>query len=175
MMDQKTRSQEETYQIRPIGHVRRDGAEIRLEVGEPFRPALKQLDHFSHVMVFWWADRFDNAEYRSILKKADVCVRGMLQTKPPYAEEHLTGVFATRAPYRPNPIAMTTCKLLGVDEERGVVRIADIDAFDGTRVVDLKAYFPVCDRVKEAHIPEWLSGWPEWMPEDGIGLEEGEG
>jgi tRNA-Thr(GGU) m(6)t(6)A37 methyltransferase TsaA len=164
MMDQKTRGQEETYQIRPIGHVRRDGDEIRLEVGEPFRPALEQLDRFSHVMVFWWADRFDNAEYR-----------GMLQTKPPYAEEHLTGVFATRAPYRPNPIAMTTCKLLGVDEEQGVVRIADIDAFDGTRVVDLKAYFPVCDRVKEAHIPEWLSGWPEWMPEDGIGLEEGEG
>ena len=39
---------------------------------------------------------------------------------------------------------------------------------------DLKAYFPVCDRVKESHIPEWLSDWPEWMPETGIGLEEHE-
>ena len=46
---------------------------------------------------------------------------------------------------------------------------------DGTRIVDLKAYFPVCDRVQEAKIPQWLAGWPEWMPENGIGLEEGEG
>ena len=160
MAAEKAHSQEETYQIQPIGYTRRNEGGIHLEIGEPFRPALKQLDHFSHVMVYWWADRFDNAESRS-----------MLQTRPPYAEEHLTGVFATRAPYRPNPIAMTTCKLLGVDEENGVVKVADIDAYDGTRIVDLKAYFPVCDRVGEAHIPEWLSDWPEWMPDDGVGLE----
>jgi len=48
--------------------------------------------------------------------------------------------------------------------------VSDIDAYDGTPIVDLKAYFPVCDRVKEATIPEWLSNWPEWMPEQGIGL-----
>ena len=35
--------------------------------------------------------------------------------------------------------------------------VSDIDAYDGTPIVDLKAYFPVCDRVKEATIPEWLS------------------
>ncbi len=51
------------------------------------------------------------------------------------------------------------------------MRIADIDAYDGTPLVDLKAYFPVCDRVQEARIPEWLAGWPEWMPEEGLGLE----
>jgi tRNA-Thr(GGU) m(6)t(6)A37 methyltransferase TsaA len=143
-----------------IGHIRRNDGGIHLEIAEAFRPALKQLDRFSHVMVFWWADQSDNPDGR-----------GLLQTKPPYAEEHVTGVFATRAPYRPNPIAMTTCKLLGVDEEKGFVQIADIDAYDGTAIVDLKAYFPVCDRVKEAHIPEWLSDWPEWMPDEGIGLE----
>jgi hypothetical protein len=32
--------------------------------------------------------------------------------------------------------------------------------------VDLKAYFPVCDRVREAKVPEWISDWPEWV-EDG--------
>jgi tRNA-Thr(GGU) m(6)t(6)A37 methyltransferase TsaA len=154
----------ETFQIYPIGHVSRGDNGISLQVDEPFRPALKQLDRFSHVMVFWWADWFDDEEWRN-----------NLQSRPPYAEEHLTGVFATRAPYRPNPIAMTTCKLLESDEETGVVRVSGIDAFDGTRVVDLKAYFPVCDRVREAHIPEWLSDWPDWMPENGTGLEEGEG
>jgi tRNA-Thr(GGU) m(6)t(6)A37 methyltransferase TsaA len=158
--NEKAHHQEETYQIRPIGYIRRNEGAIHLEISEPFHPALKQLDHFSHVMVFCWADRFDNAENRA-----------MLQCRPPYAEEHVTGVFATRSPLRPNPIAMTTCKLLGLDEENGVVQIADIDAYDGTRIVDLKAYFPVCDRVQEAHIPEWLSDWPEWMPDTGIGLE----
>ena len=65
---------------------------------------------------------------------------------------------------------MTTCKMLEIDETNGEVEVADIDADDGTPIVDLKAYFPVVDRVKEAKIPEWLSDWPEWMPEQGIDL-----
>jgi tRNA-Thr(GGU) m(6)t(6)A37 methyltransferase TsaA len=153
----------EIYQSYPIGVVNRIGKKVHLEISEPFRPALRQLEYFSHVMVFWWADRFDDLESRQVL-----------ECNPPYAEEHLTGVFATRSPLRPNPIAMTTCKILGVDKENGLVEVADIDAFDGTRLIDLKAYFPVCDRIENAKIPEWLTGWPEWMPENGIGLMEGE-
>jgi tRNA-Thr(GGU) m(6)t(6)A37 methyltransferase TsaA len=153
-------SDKTTYEIHPIGTIRRNGDTADLEIAAAYRPALKQLDHFSHVMVFWWADRFDTKEGRS-----------QLQCEPPYAREHVTGVFATRSPLRPNPIAMTTCKLLGLDEESGVVQVSNIDAFDGTRVVDLKAYFPVCDRVQDAHIPGWLSDWPEWMPEEGLDLE----
>jgi tRNA-Thr(GGU) m(6)t(6)A37 methyltransferase TsaA len=163
-MSEEKPSQRETYQVQPIGTIRRNGDEIRLEIDAAFRPGLKQLELFSHVMVFWWAELFDNEESRA-----------MLQLQPPYAEDHVTGVFASRSPFRPNPIMMTTCKLLGMEKEQGSLVVADIDAFDGTRLVDLKAYFPVCDRVQEAHIPEWLSDWPEWMPEDGIGLEEGEG
>ena len=161
-----TQSQSETFQMHPIGRVRRGEDGIRVQIDEAYRPGLKQLDQFSHVMVFWWADWFDNDEWREDVER--------LQCQPPYAAGHVTGVFATRAPYRPNPIAMTTCKLLAVDEGAGVVQVADMDAIDGTRVVDLKAYFPVCDRVREAHIPAWLEDWPEWMPENGIGLEEGE-
>ena len=157
-MNEKS-SKKETFQMYPIGYIRRSKNSIDLEILEPFRPALKQLDHFSHVMVFWWADRHDNKKSRSATK-----------CEPPYAKGKLTGVFATRAEYRPNPIAMTTCKILKVDEAKGTVHIANIDAYDGTPIVDLKAYFPVCDRVKDAKIPEWLSGWPEWMPEEGIGL-----
>lgn len=151
---------DKTYQIYPIGYVRRSEDDVHLEILAPFRPGLKQLDHFSHVMAFWWADQHDDDESR-----------GMMQTRPPYAEDKVTGVFACRAEYRPNPIAVTTCKILAVDEESGVVQVANIDAYDGTPLLDLKAYFPVCDRVQEAHIPEWLSYWPEWMPEEGLGLE----
>jgi tRNA-Thr(GGU) m(6)t(6)A37 methyltransferase TsaA len=148
------------FQMRPIGTIRRNDQTVALEIEEAYRPALKQLENFSHIMVFWWADRFDSEEHRN-----------KLQTRPPYAGEHLTGVFATRSPYRPNPIAITTCKLRGADEESGLIHVAGIDAYDGTRIVDLKAYFPVCDRVKEAHIPEWLADWPEWMPDEGLDLE----
>ncbi len=149
----------DTFQIYPIGYVRRNEDIVNLEILEPFCPALEKLDHFSHVMVFWWADKHDNENSRNIM-----------QTEPPYAKGKITGVFATRAEYRPNPIAMTTCKLVGVRVDEGVVQVANIDAFDGTPILDLKAYFPVCDRVKEVSIPEWLSDWPEWMPEEGFGL-----
>jgi tRNA-Thr(GGU) m(6)t(6)A37 methyltransferase TsaA len=147
------------YSLFPIGTVRRSEEGIWLEITEQFRPALQQLGHFSHVVVLWWADKLDTEEYRRIL-----------ETRPPYAADKVTGVFACRSEYRPNPIAMTTCEIQEVDETQGIVRVVNIDAYDGTPLIDLKAYFPVCDRVREAHIPEWLSDWPEWMPDEGMGL-----
>jgi tRNA-Thr(GGU) m(6)t(6)A37 methyltransferase TsaA len=152
-------NEEAVFQMVAIGTIHRLDKGVRLEILEPYRPAMQQLEHFSHVMVFWWADKHDNEQSRSIL-----------QTEPPYAQGRVTGVFATRAEYRPNPIAMTTCKIRSVDQEQGFVDIAEIDALDGTPIVDLKAYFPVCDRVKDATIPEWLSDWPDWMPDEGLGL-----
>ena len=148
-----------TFTLNPIGYVRRSGNNTYLEILEPFRPALKQLEQFSHVIVLWWADKHDNERSRT-----------KLQTEPPYAKGHLTGVFACRAEYRPNPIALTTCILISVDEASGRIEIGNIDAFDGTPIVDLKAYFPVCERVKQAHLPAWLADWPEWFPTDGLGL-----
>ncbi|HEY71049.1 MAG TPA: tRNA (N6-threonylcarbamoyladenosine(37)-N6)-methyltransferase TrmO [Anaerolineae bacterium] len=152
-------NEEAVFRMVPIGTIHRLDQGVRLEILEPYRPAMQQLEHFSHVMVLWWADRHDNEQSRSIL-----------QTEPPYAQGRVTGVFATRAEYRPNPIAMTTCKIRNVDQEQGYVDIAEIDALDGTPIVDLKAYFPVCDRVRDASIPEWLSDWPDWMPDEGLGL-----
>jgi tRNA-Thr(GGU) m(6)t(6)A37 methyltransferase TsaA len=148
------------YELHPIGYVRRSPQSVHLEIAEPFRPGLKQLEHFSHVIVVWWADQHDNAEDRSTM-----------QCYPPYAPSKLTGVFACRAEYRPNPIAITTCKVSELDEEQGILGIHSIDAFDGTPILDLKGYFPVCDRVKEARVPEWTDGWGEWMPDEGLGLE----
>jgi tRNA (Thr-GGU) A37 N-methylase len=78
----------ETFEMHPIGRVRRGDNGIRLEIDEPYRPALKQLDRFSHVMVFWWADWFDNEEWRA-----------RLQTHPPY--DHLQTAGHGRRPGRP--------------------------------------------------------------------------
>lgn len=156
-MQEITQRHDQTYQIYPIGYVRRAEEGNYLEILKPYQPALKQLEHFSHVIMLWWADKCDNEELRS-----------MTQCRPPYAESILTGVFATRAEYRPNPIGLTICKVLGVDESKGIVDIVNVDTFDGTPILDLKAYLPVCDRVENVSIPEWFTGWPEWMPDEGL-------
>ena len=160
-MDANSQIKNGQYQLHPIGTVRASDQEGRytLEIDQAYRAGLKELDQFSHALIFWWADQMDTPETRKTLT-----------TELPYAPGVEAGVFACRSEYRPNPIAMTTCKILTVDEERGVIQITNIDAYDGTMIVDLKAYFPVCDRVKAARIPEWLSDWPEWMPEEGLDL-----
>jgi tRNA-Thr(GGU) m(6)t(6)A37 methyltransferase TsaA len=145
-------SKKEFYQVYPIGYVHSAEDGSRLEILEPYRPALKHLGQFSHVHVIWWADKNDNEQARSTM-----------QAKLPYAESVTAGVFACRAEYRPNPIAVTMCPLLGVDEQKGIVHLAWIDAFDGTPVLDLKPYIPISDRVRDVRVAEWLADWPEWM------------
>ncbi len=147
------------YELRPVGRVVRSGDEVRVEILERYRQALQLLDRFTHLIVVWWADKHDNPKSREAL-----------QCEPPYAPGRVHGVFATRAEYRPNPIAITTCRMLTIDEPAGIIHIANIDALDDTPVVDLKPYYPVCDRVQDARIPEWLSDWPDWLPEEGLGL-----
>lgn len=149
-----------TYEIHPIGYVKRFGEEVYLEILEPYRPALNKLEEFSHVIALWWADKHDNPEHRAIT-----------QTELPYAKGVKAGIFACRSEYRPNPIALTTCRIEEINHEEGNLKVNNIDAFDGTPLLDLKAYFPVLDRVKEVKMPWWTEGWPEWLPEEGIGLE----
>jgi tRNA-Thr(GGU) m(6)t(6)A37 methyltransferase TsaA len=155
---------QETFRIVQVGQVKRENGRITLAIDEPYRPALKQLEHFGYVQVLWWFS--DSQDERS---------RQVLESKPPYGKDvPVTGVFASRWPERPNPIALTTTQVLDVNHEEGMVDVGNIDAFDGSPIVDLKPYFPICDRVKTIKVPEWVAHWPEWMPEDGMGLAEGE-
>ena len=147
-----------TRELRPVGHVRRDGG-IRLEIDAPYRPALAKLDQFEYAIVLWWVDGHDNDESRSIL-----------QTELPYAPGVTAGVFACRSEYRPNPIGMTVCRVDKIEETVGVVWITDIDAYEGSPVLDIKPYIPVVDRVRSPRVASWLDGWPDWMPPEGIGL-----
>ena len=130
--------EKEEFMIRPIEYVRVEGdnpkdADYYIYIDKQYRSALKELDQFNHAMVFWWAHENDKEEIRNQSK---------LSIVPPYGEDPPErGVFPTRAEYRPNPIALTTTSI-AVDVEKGVVTIAGIDAFNGTPVVDLKAYFP---------------------------------
>lgn len=154
-------NQQPTYAIQPIGTVHRPAEGFYLQLDEPFRSGLKQLEHFSHVIVLWWATGQDTPE-----------ARGQLTCYPPYAPDKHTGVFATRAEYRPNPIGMTVCQITGLDEAKGIVQVRNIDAFENTPIVDLKGYFPVCDRVNGATIPAWLDWGIDHLPDEGMGLYE---
>ena len=63
-------------------------------------------------------------------------------------------ILATRTQYRPNPIGVTVVRLL---ERRGnVLKVAGLDTYNGTPVIDIKAYVPDADLAQEARIPDWL-------------------
>ena len=142
-------------QLTPIGCIAADPTRglFRLNIFEPYRPALRGLGSCTHAIVLWWADRLDVPDGRY----ADLIV------DLPYAPGVQSGVFANRSEARPNPIAITTTPILAVDEEAGTVDLAWIDAFDGTPLLDIKPYLPMSDRVMDAEYPEWLEGFPETM------------
>ncbi len=135
-------------EIHPIGHVRspyrKQGDAPRqgrlsetvseIVIRPEYRAGLLDLEKKNHLFVLCWFDKAD---------------RKTLRTIPPQdTREH--GVFATRSPDRPNPVAICLVDLLGI--EAGVLRVRGLDAFDGTPVIDIKPYFPDIDS------PEELSG-----------------
>ena len=140
------------FKLSPIGHIRAGQDVFRLEVKKEYRPALKGLDGFSHVNVFWWCHLCDDKEYR-----------GILECEQPYKNSPAQmGIFATRSPLRPNPIALTAVAILQVDYDHGVIHIPYIDAEDGTPILDLKPYHPSVDRVRDVAVPEWCRHWLQW-------------
>ena len=145
-----------TRTLEPIGQIRSDAGVFFLELKTEFGPALKGLGLFSHVIVLWWADKHDNEKDRRTLR-----------TALPYAENTEAGVFACRAEYRPNPIGVSVCKILEVDETRGLVNLEYIDAFTGSPLLDIKPYIPVSDRVRDSRVPEYFADWPDWYEEAG--------
>jgi len=145
-MKEHQREPERFFKLYPVGKVEnKRGRPVRVRIYDKYAPALKGLDGFSHVLVFYWFDKNDTPVKRGILQ---VHPRGN-RANP------LTGVFACRAPVRPNLIALTTCRILSV--EGGVVTIDKIDAFDGTPVLDLKPHIPPIDTpTKGVRVPDWL-------------------
>ncbi len=131
--------------MQPIGHVQKSEDRTRIVVDREYEPGLLGLDGFSHAYVLWWPDRHDTPEARAVLQ---VHPRGN-------PNNPLTGVFATRSPRRPNPIALTLCRIVAVQEN--VVELEKIDAYDGTPVLDIKPYLPSISVVHHAHTPDWVA------------------
>jgi len=122
---------------RPIGHVRspysetsqipkglgaKHDAEGELEILPEFEAGLTDIEGFSHLYVIWAFDRSEGFQ---------------LMGKPP-SDDRPHGVFATRSPRRPNPIALSVVELLGREGCR--LRVRGVDMLDGTPVLDIKPY-----------------------------------
>jgi len=140
----------EKIELKPVGFVRTEavGKEVKnrsnvsqIILREDLAEALDGIEDFSHLFVIFWMHEIPK-EDRTMRK---VHPRGRRDLP-------LLGAFATRTPYRPNPIGLTLVDLLGV--EGNVVTVRGLDAFDGTPVLDIKP-FDYWDTAEDATVPEW--------------------
>lgn len=145
--------------LKPIGVIHTDAsdrqikeekreAEATVEVFPEFEEALEGLDGYSHLFII------------SYLHKLRPDQIGFMKVKPKRAtrrgfklEELPTlGVFALDSPTRPNPIGLTLVRLHEIDNRK--LSVTGIDLFDGTPVIDIKAYQPDYE-AKQYSMPEW--------------------
>ena len=137
--------------VKPIGKVCSNEKGMYLELEKEYIPALTNLSGFGCVNVFWWFHKNDNAQSRA----------NLVESSPYKGSPDRLGIFATRSPERPNPIALTCVHVTYIDMENGIVGLAYIDAEDGSPLLDIKPYTPSFDRVEHPSVPDWCAGWPK--------------
>ncbi|TKJ30779.1 MAG: tRNA (N6-threonylcarbamoyladenosine(37)-N6)-methyltransferase TrmO [Chloroflexi bacterium B3_Chlor] len=148
----------EVLELRRMGHVENDiqpgqdvtweAIESQIVIDPEFAEGLDGVEEFSHIVVLFWLDRPRD-------KQAPLKVHPEAREDMP-----LVGVFATRAPVRPNPIGLTTVELLGRDGN--VLLVRGLDAYNGTPVLDIKPYLIRGDMKPGASVPKWLQRlWEE--------------
>ena len=120
----------------PIQPSMADGARGTVTVFEEFQDGLKDLEGFERIWLIYWFHLAPEAR--------------LLVT--PFLDDQQRGIFATRAPARPNPIGISSVRLLRV--EGNTLTVADIDIVDGTPLLDIKPYAPALDYYKVKR-----SGW----------------
>ncbi len=147
---------EKRCSINRLGSVRKRDGKCLIELEDTDEGFFNYLEGFSHVKILWWFDRFNKSNYRKTT-----------QCNPPYEKAPRTGVFASRSPVRPNPIAMSVSKILRMDIQNRYMEISGLDAFDKTPVIGIVPYILSFDRVREYRVPEWLKHWPKWLNERG--------
>jgi tRNA (adenine37-N6)-methyltransferase len=120
----------------PIQPSRAQGTPGTIELGAEYEAGLKDLSSFSHILV---------VSHLHLMTRGELVVMPFLDTEP-------RGVFATRAPRRPNPIGISVFRLDSVVGTH--VHVLDVDLLDGTPVLDIKPYVPEFDARTEASM-----GW----------------
>jgi tRNA-Thr(GGU) m(6)t(6)A37 methyltransferase TsaA len=117
-------------------NARESDAICTIEVDPRWAPALRGVETCTHLVVLYWMDR----------SRRDLVIQ------VPRHHGVGRGTFALRSPARPNPIAMSVARLIGVDGSR--LSVSGLDCLDGTPLLDIKPYFASTDSVAEAVV-----GW----------------
>ncbi len=146
------------YPMRAIAHIRTDfpakfgvprqsglvdalEAEIVFEKEYRQPEAFRGLEEYTHLWLLWVFSEARREGWTATVRP------------PRLGGNRRMGVFATRSPYRPNPIGLSAVRLLAVDwqDERGpVLRVAGADLMDGTPILDVKPYLPFADAYPQA-------------------------
>lgn len=121
--------------IQPTGAV---GIRGWIDLAPDYVDGLKDLEGFSHIILLFHFHQSQGYNLRVT----------------PYLDTTAHGVFATRAPKRPNPIGLSIVKLLSIEGSR--IEIENVDILDGTPLLDIKPYVPVFDEPTEVRF-----GWLE--------------
>lgn len=122
----------------PIQPSYAQGVGGRVEVFPKYAEGLRDLEGFSHLCLIYW---FHKASSPRLLVK-------------PFLDDVERGLFATRAPCRPNPIGLSVVRL--VRREANVLHLEEVDILDGTPLLDIKPYVTRFD-----HRDEVRCGWLE--------------
>jgi len=120
---------DQSFAVHPIGKVLKKDSRSYIVLDKRYQTGLRGLEKHAYVHVVYWFDRNDTPEKRAILQ---VHPRGD-RSNP------LTGVFATHSPFRPNLLAISRCEIIEIREN--IIEVKDIDAFNGSPVLDLKGDF----------------------------------
>ncbi len=125
----------EDMPIQPAGAA---GVKGTVEVFEEFHPGLNDLDGFSHIFLLYHFHRSRSFNLQVV----------------PFMDSETRGLFATRAPKRPNPIGLSVVRLDKIED--GLLHIQNLDILDGTPLLDIKPYVPEFDAPLEVR-----TGWLE--------------
>jgi len=109
----------------------------KIEIYKEYQQGLKDIEGFSHIHIFYWLNKS---------KEYSLCVNTPWDDIP-------HGLFATRSPHRPNPIAHTIVKL--VEKNSNILKVKGLDAIDGTPLLDIKPYIKK-DDIKKGSVSGWL-------------------
>lgn len=145
--------------FKPIGVVRTQASETdirsesreieaELEIFPEFEPGLEGIDGYSHLFVLGYFNKLRPDQISPLqVKPVRLVNRGFKLEELP-----VLGVFSLDSPTRPNPIGLTLVRFISREGRR--LKVRGIDFFDGTPILDIKAYRPEY-RADEFDVPEW--------------------
>ena len=131
--------------FKPIGHIetpyidkapyqpiKEDKGEFKIVLNKEFQDGLEGLEKFSYIFVIYFLDQVSDTQ------------KSLKITPPWLNEEGKVGIFASRAPNRPNPIGLSIVKLKKIEEN--IIHTSGLDVFNHTPLLDIKPYIKDLDQ-----------------------------